>query len=67
MTRIIEITGCGDCVLSSWGYRGTYCKLQIERSPDSDKNLMRNCPLTKESITIKLKQDDSNATGTQTP
>lgn len=62
MPTEITVTGCVNCPMSSWGHRGTYCTLQIERSPDSDKNLMRTCPLKPDSITIKLKQDETHKT-----
>ena len=59
-TDVVEVTGCGDCKLSSWNHSrtGVYCALQYtdEMSPNK---LFTTCPLKKASLTIKLKQNDT--------
>lgn len=55
MANIIEITGCGDCPMYSVLSGG----IEICGHPDiEDCTDLSICPLTKESITIKLKDDD---------
>ena len=59
-TEVVEITGCEDCKLSSWNHSrtGVWCGLQHEDEMHPTK-LFDTCPLKKSSITIKLKQNDT--------
>jgi hypothetical protein len=58
-TEVVEVTGCGDCPFHS--FRGeserNYCS--IESKYETDKPLFTTCPLLTKSITIKLKQNDT--------
>jgi len=58
-TEVVEVTGCGDCKLSSWNHSrtGVFCALQYtdEMSPNK---LFTSCPLKTKSLTIQLKQND---------
>jgi hypothetical protein len=58
-TEVVEVTGCGDCKFHA--FRGeserNYCS--IESKYETDKPLFDTCPLLTKSITIKLKQNES--------
>lgn len=59
-TEVVEVTGCEGCILSTWNrYRtGVWCGLQYEDEMSPTK-MFTTCPLKTKSITIKLKQNDT--------
>jgi len=59
MPTEITVTGCGDCPMYSVLAGG----IEICGHPkNEDCTDLSDCPLTKDSITIKLKQDDTHKT-----
>lgn len=62
----IEVTGCGDCKLSQWNHSrtGAYCVLQ-DTDEMNPKKLFTTCPLLTKSITIKLKNNDTQTKETR--
>ena len=68
MPTEIIVTGCGDCPMKSYDHdtETYFCKhpigIEVEAylGEKGAKKLFQNCPLKTDSITIKLKQDETH-------
>lgn len=58
-TTKITVTGCGDCPMRRFAISAVFCSITEEFKPD-DEELLNQCPLKQNSITIKLKENDTN-------
>ena len=65
MSKVIEVKSCGECPFrleNSWSWTiKEYCRLnpKIEQIRLPNDKVHTDCPLKKESVTVKVKEDES--------